>query len=59
CTGATSQIWTPEPGQNNALVQKSSGQCLTDPADETGDGVGVQIWHCNQAGNQAWRLPAN
>jgi hypothetical protein len=59
CTGATSQIWTPEPGQNNALVQKSSGQCLTDPADETGNGVGVQIWHCNQAGNQAWRLPAN
>jgi hypothetical protein len=59
CTGATSQIWTPEPGQNNALVQKSSGQCLTDPADQTGDGVGLQVWHCNQAGNQAWRLPAN
>lgn len=59
CTGATSQVWTPNPAQNNALVQKSSGQCLTDPADETSNGIGVQVWHCTQAGNQAWHLPAN
>ncbi len=59
CSGAASQVWTPEPTQNNALVQKSSGQCLTDPADETGNGEAIQIWHCNQAGNQAWHLPAN
>ena len=59
CSGAASQVWTPQPTQNNALVQKSSGQCLTDPADKTGNGESIQIWHCNQAGNQAWRLPAN
>lgn len=59
CSGAASQVWTPEPTQNNALVQKSSGQCLTDPADMTSNGESIQIWHCNQAGNQAWHLPAN
>jgi hypothetical protein len=53
CDGHSSQIWTA--GQNNSLIQQSSGLCLDD--SNPANGTEPQVMSCDGSSNQDWRLP--
>lgn len=55
CDNSTSQIWTA--GQNDSLVQRSSGLCLDDPDPNSVNGTQPRIASCDGQPAQAWRLP--
>ena len=55
CDGRDSAQWRAAAGQ--ALVNRATGDCLTDPANGTRSGAGVRVSDCAGTGNQRWRLP--
>jgi hypothetical protein len=55
CDGRRSAQW--RTGDNSALVNLASEDCLTDPGSGARSGTGVRIEDCSGADRQRWQLP--
>ncbi len=55
CNGVGGQQWQQQP--NGSLRNPQSGRCLDDPAGELNNGTRLQIYDCNNAWPQVFRLP--
>ena len=38
------------------IINANSGQCLTIPGDDGGEGAPIQQWQCNGSPEEAWSL---
>lgn len=54
-SGNASETW--RAGANWSLVNPASGKCLDDTDASTTNGTQMQLYTCNAAMNQEWRLP--
>ena len=55
CTRTANQVWTRQ--TDGEYVLKSSGKCLSDPADARRDGTQLRLLACKGTVGQRWSLP--
>jgi hypothetical protein len=56
--GGTNQMWQIAPLSDGyaEIINANSGQCLTIPGDDGGEGAPIQQWQCNGSPEEAWSL---
>jgi len=55
CTGAATQQWNAN-ADGSITSAADTGLCLDASGAGTGNGTSVDVWNCNGATNQAWKL---